>query len=154
MSYSILRFALGPHRCGVSVQSVREVVRVVAVTRVPEGPPFLEGVVDLRGTLVPVLDLRRRFGLTPGPFDTETRILITELRGRPAGLIVDEVTEVAAVEPDHRGIDLVDSLGVELRSVNRVVQVDERIVMVLDVDKVLTQEEFGQLEGSEHRGSA
>ncbi|MBI4346078.1 MAG: purine-binding chemotaxis protein CheW [Elusimicrobia bacterium] len=152
--YSILRFALGPHQCGVPVRSVREVVRIVAVTRIPEGPPFLEGVVDLRGTLVPVLDLRRRFGLSPGPFDTETRILITDLRGRPAGLIVDEVTEVAAVEPDHMGIDLVDSLGFELRSVTRVVQVEERIVMVLDLDKVLTQDEFRQLESSEHRGGA
>ena len=145
MILTIVRFALGTHQCGVAVTSVREILRIVAVTRLPEAPHFLEGVIDLRGVLLPVVDLRKRFGLSPGPYDSETRILVSELRGKPAGLIVDEVTEVAPIGPEHMGIDLSDSLGFELRSVDRVVQVDERIVIVLDLDKVLTPEEFQHL---------
>ncbi len=146
MSLTILRFALGPHQCGLPVLGVREVLRVVAMTPVPEGPPFLEGVIDLRGMLLPVIDLRKRFNLEATPFDSETRILVTEMHGHPAGLIVDEVLEVAPIDSAHMGIDLSDSLGIELRSVNRVVQVEGRIIIVLDLDKVLTPEEFNQLQ--------
>lgn len=143
---TIVVFLLGPHRCGLAVQDVQEVLRMVAVTRLPRSPGFVEGVIDLRGSIVPVIDMRKRFGLTPGPHDSETRILLAALRGRPAGLIVDEVSEVETIDPAHMGIDPSDSLGLDLHCVSRVVQAEGRLVSVLDLDRVLTAEEWRQFE--------
>ena len=98
MSLTLVHFTIGTPQCGLAVVAVEEVLRVVAVTPLPGAPAFVEGVINRRGTVTPVIDLRKRVGLVPGPYDESTRIVITSLRGHPAGLIVDEVSDVITID--------------------------------------------------------
>lgn len=146
LSLTIVQFLLGPHRCALPIEELQEVLRIVAVTHFPRAPGFVEGVIDLRGVVLPVIDMRKRFGLAPGPFDSETRIIIAPLRGRRTGLIVDHVSQVASIDAAHMGIDPSESLGLNMHYVRRVVKMDEHLVSVLDLDKILTDEEWNQFE--------
>lgn len=87
----VLRFQVASRRLSIELARVREVVRPAALKPLARAPAFLEGAIDLRGRLVPVLDLRRKLGGSVGPWEARNRIIIVELRGRPAGLIVDEI---------------------------------------------------------------
>lgn len=152
MSLTLIRFSLGPHHCGLPIAEVREVLRIVAVTPLPEAPDFVEGVIDVRGRVIPVLDMRKRLGLEPGPHDSATRIVITSLRGHPAGLIVDEVSEVSEIEEADMGIDPSQSLGIDLhRYVSRVVKAGDELIVVIDSGNILSTEEgsqFDEIQGS------
>ena len=148
MSLSIIEFRIGPHLCALPIGSVQEVLRIAEVTHLPGAPGFVEGALNLRGRVLPVIDLRRRLGLSPGPFDDSTHILITPLRGHHAGLIVDEVNRVAEIDDTHMGIDPGESLGIDLRCVARVVREEDSLVIVLSLEKLLTEEEGRQFEAA------
>lgn len=153
MSLEIVLFKVGPHRCGIPVRLVQEVVWMVSVTHFPRGPAFVEGVVNLRGTVIPILDLRKRFGLEPGPPDSRTRILVVGLRGRPAGLVVDEAEGVEAVEEQDLGLDPAEALGPDLRYVSRVVKSGGDLLVVLDPDRLLTGEEGREFDAALEGGA-
>lgn len=145
MSLTLVCFTIGGHQCGLDVAAVDEVLRVVAVTPLPGAPPFVEGVINRRGTVTPVIDLRKRVGLAPGPYDEATRIVITALRGHPAGLIVDTVSDVITIDEADMGIDPSEVLGLDLRQyAARVVTVEGALVVVIDPARILTDEEGRQ----------
>jgi len=140
----IAEFKLGPHHCALTLDRVQEVLRIVAVTPLPQAPPFIEGVLDLRGHVLPVVDLRARFGLPSRPYDDATHVLVAPLRGHPAALIVDEVLGVSLIDKSHMGIDPSLELGLDIRCLSRVVQQEGRLCLVLDLDKI-----FSEAEGAE-----
>ena len=90
-------FQLGEEEFAADIQHVQEIVRLEATTRVPHAPPGVEGVMNLRGEVLPVLDLRRRFGLAPRPHDESTRVVVARVGRERAGLIVDGVSEVLRI---------------------------------------------------------
>lgn len=94
----LVKFSVGASQLALPVNDVDEVIRIVAITPVFDAPPFVEGVINRRGEITPVIDLRKRAGLVPGPFDSTTHILITRARGRHVGLIVDAVTDIAPLD--------------------------------------------------------
>lgn len=145
MSLTILEFAVGPNFFGLPIAQVQEVVRIVEITHLPDSPPFVEGVINLRGSVIPVLDLRKRFGAPPEPYDMRNRILIVPLHGRPAGLIADEVHQVAEIPDADLGIDPSEALGMDLHYVSRVLKAEGRLLALLDVEKVLSPEEGEQM---------
>lgn len=149
MSLTLVRFALGDHRCGLSIDDVSEVLRVVAVTPLPVAPAFVEGMINRRGVVTPVIDLRKRVGLLPGPYDSSTRILMTSIEGQSTGLIVDEVSDVVVIEPSGMGIDPSDALGLDLRQyASRVVRDGADLVVVIDPAKILTADEVRAFEAA------
>lgn len=142
MSLPLVRFSLGPHLCGLHISEVREVLRIAAVTPLPKAPPFVEGVINLRGDVTPIIDMRKRLGLEPGAYTFSNRILITMLKGHTVGLIVDEVSGVAEIGPTGMGIDPSESLCMNLHPyVSRVVREGDQLVMVIDPAAILTEEE-------------
>jgi len=135
-------FRLGDDRYAVPIGRVQEIKCWDAVTRVPYTPPFLLGVVNLRGAIVPVIDLRLRFALGHAPYDANTVIVVVRVPGergeRTAGLVVDAVSEVHDVPvraiqpaPDLAGMS-------ELACIRGVAQLEERLVMLLDVERLVT----------------
>lgn len=126
---------------GVEIGRVQEIIRMQPVTRVPNGPPCFEGVTNLRGRVIPVLDLRKRFGLEPTPPTRRSRIVVAELGEHTVGLVVDAVSEVlrvpaSAVEPPSALVTTADSAY--LRGVAKL---DERLVLLLDLARILTPTE-------------
>jgi len=130
-------FQLGPELYGADIAVVREVCPLQRVTRVPRTPAYVEGVTNLRGRVIPVVDLRRRLGLPAGPATPSTRIAVAELDGEQVGMIVDAVLEVARVP--EKAIEPSGSLvhGVDRQYVRGVAHVHDRLVILLDLAQVL-----------------
>ena len=133
----IVGFQVGRETYGVPITSLHEIVRVPEITAVPDAPDYLEGVINLRGKIVSVMDLRKRFGDKNAAVKKHNRILVVEHSGRLAGLIVDSASEVLkipadAVEPppavfQDGGLNCVTGLG----------KVNGRLVVLLDMSKLL-----------------
>jgi len=133
----IVGFQVGRETYGVPITSLHEIVRVPEITAVPDAPDYLEGVINLRGKIVSVMDLRKRFGEKDAAVKKNNRILVVEHSGRLAGLIVDSASEVLkipadAVEPppavfQEGGLNCVTGLG----------KVSGRLVVLLDMSKLL-----------------
>jgi purine-binding chemotaxis protein CheW len=138
----IVVFGMGRELFGVSIEDVHEIVRVPEITAVPDAPPFLEGMINLRGKILPVIDLRRRLRLAGAARDKHTRVLVAEDAGRLVGLLVDAVSEVLRVpegslEPPP---EMISSIGVEY--VSAVAKADGRLISLLDFHKVLGLEDL------------
>lgn len=130
---------------GVEIGKVQEIIRMQPITRVPNGPAFIEGVTNLRGRVIPVLDLRKRFGLAATEATRRSRIVVGELGQHTVGLVVDGVSEVLrvptdAVEPPSTLVTTADSAF--LRGVAKL---GERLILLLDLSRILTHAEQADL---------
>jgi purine-binding chemotaxis protein CheW len=137
----IVLLDLGGEAYGVEIGHVEEIIRMQSVTRIPNGPDFIEGVTNLRGRVIPVLDLRKRFGLVASAPTRRSRIVVGELGEHTVGLVVDGVSEVLlvgadAVEPPSTLVTSADSAF--LRGVAKL---DERLILLLDLSRILTRTE-------------
>ena len=141
-------FDLASEAYGVDIGAVREIIRLQEITRVPSTPEFVEGIINLRGKVIPVVDLRRRFGLPIGEQTKESRIVVVDIGGRDTGVMVDAVAEVlriasSSVEPTSSVITTSDSgylLGIA--------KVEDRLIILLDLESVLSEEEKSLLSDS------
>ena len=136
-----LSFQLSKEEYGIAILKVREIIGMVEVTSLPRTPDFVLGVVNLRGRIIPVIDLRRKFGMEPTEFTNETCIVVVDC-GDDAesafrvGCIVDSVSEVLTIDPDHfegpprcanASGDYIDGLA----------KLKDRVLILLDIDKVI-----------------
>ena len=140
-------FCLDGAEFGVPIGQVVRIVRLVEITRVPRAPNFLEGVINLQGEIVPVIDLKKRFGLENGTeYGDKARILIVEVpddEGRQlVGMLVDAVTEIRWLPASAVGAPPPMVAGISPAYLAGVGQVDDRLVVILDLDRVLCTEEM------------
>ena len=142
----LVGFRIGDETYGVQIGSVREIVRVPEITAVPNAPELIEGVINLRGRIIPVMDLRKRFGSSPSQSDKKNRILVVELDNRLLGLIVSSASEVLKIPPSE--IEPPGALFAEGESsyVTGVGKLKGRLVILLDIAKLLRQPEYRKLE--------
>jgi purine-binding chemotaxis protein CheW len=133
----IVGFQVGRETYGVPIQSLHEIVRVPEITAVPDAPDYLEGVINLRGKIVSVMDLRKRFGNKQAAIRKHNRILVVEHQGRLAGLIVDSATEVLKLPVED--VDPAPAMFQEggLNCVTGLGKVKGRLVVLLDMNKLL-----------------
>ncbi len=142
-TFQLVTLLLAGDEFGFHIDKVQEIIRYSAmrITAIPNSPPFVEGVINLRGRLVPVVDLRRRFGFDEEDLDQTSRIMIVAVGGRTLGLIVDavvEVVRVASIEVEKLP-DLAAGVGTEF--VEGVCRVSRGMVVVLDLDAMFSAEE-------------
>jgi len=145
-------FDLASEYYGVDISDVREIMRMQTITRVPGAPAFVEGVINLRGRVVPVIDLRKRLKLAVGEQTKESRIVVVDIAGRDVGVIVDAVTEVlriplSSVEPPSSMITNVDS-----DYLRGIAKLEAKLVILLDLGKVLSTIETEEISGMELAG--
>lgn len=139
-------FRVGDQMYSLDILRIKEVIRPLKLTPVPKAPVFIEGVINLRGAVIPVVDLRKRFDQPAGKPDSKTRILICVLSGKIIGLMVDEVAEVRSftrseIQPAPRfiaGLDTDYFLGVCQRN--------DDLVMIMNLEKILSSDERINLE--------
>ena len=133
-------FDLAGEIYGVNIETVREIIRMQAVTFVPDAPDFVEGVINLRGRVIPVIDLRRRFGLRVTEETNESRVLVVDSEGEDLGVIVDAVTEVQRIPEDS--IEPVSNLVSTERSeyIVGITKVKEQLIILLDLDRAIGAE--------------
>jgi purine-binding chemotaxis protein CheW len=142
----LVGFRIGEETYGVQIGSVREIVRVPEITIVPNAPELIEGVINLRGKIIPVMDLRKRFGSSAVEPDKKNRILVVELDNRLLGLIVSSASEVLKIPPSE--IEPPGAVFAEGESsyVTGVGKLKGRLVILLDIARLLRQPEFKKLE--------
>ncbi len=139
-------FRLGDEEFGAPIQQVYEILRMVEITRVPRAPHFIVGVINLRGKVIPVLDLRQRFAFPQDTPAEKQRIMEVEIENYVLGMIVDSVTEVVSVpvnviEPPP---PIIADIGGEY--LDGIAKFHDRIIILLNFDKVLSQQETKQID--------
>jgi purine-binding chemotaxis protein CheW len=130
-------FSLGKELYGVTIHAVESIIKLQAITQVPKTAAFILGVTNLRGTVVPVLDLRIRFNLPINEDTANTRIVIVNSEGSKVGIVVDEVTEVLKVARNTIQPPPPLSTTIESSFINGIARIDDRLVILLDLEKVL-----------------
>lgn len=141
----LVLFDLASENYAVDIHQVREIIRVPHITRVPQAPEFVEGVINLRGNVIPVLDLRKRFGLGEGEATDRRRIIVVEMDDRTIGMIVDAVSEVLRIDES-----LIDDpspyiVSVNTRYIEGIVKLEDKLVVLLHLDQVLSEGEKERL---------
>jgi len=143
----LVNFRLRDEEFGVDIGSVREITKVGDITRIPEGPPFIQGVTNLRGQIIAVVDLARQFGLASREeLPDSARIVVTEVNGQTVGMLVDEVPGVLNlpgenIEPTPEVIQT----KIKRDYIKGVGKIDTRLIVILDLGKVLASQEVEEI---------
>jgi purine-binding chemotaxis protein CheW len=142
----VVGFRIGRETFGLPISMVREIVRVPEITSVPNAPDYIEGVINLRGRIIPVVDLRKRFGDSSFEPNKKNRIVVVELESRIIGLIVNSASEVLRIRPSE--IDEPHNVFKEgeLNYITGIGKLNGRLVILLDLNKVLERGELNHLE--------
>jgi len=145
--YQLVVFTIGQEEFGVDISQVREIVRVVQITYLPKAPVFIEGVVNLRGQVLAVIDLSKRLGVSSRERGENTRIIVVEVGENTVGMIVDSVSEVLRMSAEF--VEEVPSLvetEIPEHYIRGVGKLKDRLLVLLDLNKILTPTEFQQVE--------
>jgi purine-binding chemotaxis protein CheW len=140
----LVNFRLRDEEFGVDIGSVREVTRVEDISHIPEAPSFIQGVTNLRGQIIGVIDLAKQFGLAPQENLPESaRIMVAEVKGQAVGMLVDEVMEVVKIQKENIQ-PAPELIQTEIRKdyIKGVGKLDNRLIILLDLEKVLAPDEL------------
>ena len=139
-------FRLAKEEFGLDISHVREIIRLQDITPMPKSPEFIEGVINLRGQIIAVMDMVKKFGLKKADRTEKTRIIVSELKENTLGLIVDEVPEVLRIsEQDIDPTPEMIESQVNSDFIKGVGKLQDRLVILLNVDKILSREEVKQV---------
>lgn len=141
----LVTFNLGKEEFAVPILQIQEINRLTEITRVPKSPDFVEGVINLRGKVIPVIDLRKRFGLPQGELGKYARIIVVNMDSRMLGLIVDSVSEVLRLSEDAIEPPPPVVAGIDSEYIRGLGKMEGRLLILLDLNKILTKEEKREL---------
>jgi purine-binding chemotaxis protein CheW len=145
-----LTFSLANEEYGIGILKIKEIIGMMPITTVPQTPDFVKGVINLRGKVIPVLDLRRRFGMEPMVYTERTCIIVVEIAGTAKnvmiGVVVDSVSEVLSIKGDV--IEETPTFGTKLNTdyILGMAKIGKGVKILLDIDRVLGAEEISLLE--------
>jgi purine-binding chemotaxis protein CheW len=144
----LISFTVGAEEYGLELLRVKEVIRMRQITWLPKAPSCVKGIINLRGDVIPIIDLRERFGLQAQNQTAMTRVIVVEVEGHLVGMVVDSASQVVRVPADQ--FDPPPPLmGQGSRDfITAVGKVDDKLVIMIDVDRILSIEEMSALSGS------
>jgi len=142
----LVSFNVGSEEFGVDILKVHEINRMTEITRVPKAPVFVEGVINLRGKIIPIIDLRKRFGMETKEKDKNTRIVVVEINEQTIGFVVDSVSEVIRMPMEN--IDDAPELvtGIDADYIKGVGKLENNLLILLDLEKVMSKQELQKVE--------
>ncbi|WFD11699.1 chemotaxis protein CheW [Tepidibacter hydrothermalis] len=121
---------------GININYVQTIEKMIEITRVPKANAYVKGVINLRGEIVPVIDLRKRFNVESSDYDKDSRIIVNKIDDVLVGFVVDSVTEVKEIDQDNIDYSIVDE-GFNDGFIKGIGKIDEQIIILIDVNKVL-----------------
>ena len=134
----LVSFKIGQEEFGVDILNVHEINKMVAITKVPNAPHFVEGVINLRGRVIPIIDLRTRLKLEKKEHDKDTRIIVVEINKKTVGFIVDAVKEVLRIPVTITEAPPEIVAGIDSEFIKAVGKLEDRLLILMDLEKVLT----------------
>ena len=139
-------FQLGGEEFGVEIMQVQEIIRMPEITRIPQSPEYVEGVINLRGKIIVVINLDTRFGLNSKELDDDSRIIIVEVGDNVVGMVVDSVSEVLRLSTSNvEQAPEIISTKIRADYLKGVGKLDDRLLILLDLERVLSDEEMSQV---------
>jgi purine-binding chemotaxis protein CheW len=139
-------FRIGEELYGIGIEFIQEIDRMHSITKLPKSLPFIEGVINLRGAIIPVIDVAKRFGMPAVEIGRRTRIIITRISGQAVGLIVEQVTEVVQLEEKAVEPAPAMAFAVDQKYVEGVGRIEEGLLIILNLELLFSIEEMNQLQ--------
>ncbi len=144
----LISFIVGAEEYGLDLLRVKEVIRMRQITWIPQAPPCVKGIINLRGDVIPIVDLRERFGLQSIEHTAMTRIIVVEVEGRPVGMVVDSASQVVRVPADQFEPPPA-MMGMTARGfVTGVGKIDGKLIITVDADRILSTEDMREIASS------
>ncbi len=137
----VASFHVGAQEYALDIMQIKEIINPIEITVVPKAPSFIEGIIELRGAVLPVVDLRKQFALEPTPLSRESKYIIVTLEGHIVGLVVDRVHEVMRIDETEVLEAPAMATGVDARFVAGVFKRDQRMILTLDIAQILSSSE-------------
>ncbi|MBI5849261.1 MAG: chemotaxis protein CheW [Nitrospirae bacterium] len=141
----LVTFKLGNEEYATEILKVQEINRMVEITAVPNSVSYLEGVINLRGKVIPVVNLRKKFGLAAKENDEQSRIMILDIQGITTGLVVDGVSEVLRISSETVEPPPPMATNISTEFINGIAKLENRLIILLDIDKLLGKSESREL---------
>lgn len=142
----IVTFKINLEEYGLEILRVQEIVRLPHITRLPKAPIFIKGVINLRGNIIPILDLRVKFGLEPIKYSDTTRVIVVEIMDKKIGMIVDNVSQVVRVPKKSIAPAPPMVSGISEKYLEGVIRLEDRLIILLNVDDILSNQEVIQID--------
>lgn len=146
-----LTFKLGPEEYGIEILRVQEIIGLMSITKVPRLPDFIRGILNLRGKLIPVIEMRSRFGMESISDHDRTCIIVVQIPSSPdiltMGILVDSVSEVVNIETNELEPPLKLGEGIDVNFMLGIAKQGQKVILILDIGKILTTLELDHLEG-------
>ena len=144
----LVSFRLAQEEYGVEITKVQEIILMGEITRVPQTPDYIKGLINLRSTVIPIVDLRLRFGLARQDATDETRIMVVNVAGKTIGIIVDAVSEVLRISKEQIAPPPPTVAGLGREYLTGLVKLENRLLILLDIDRILGEEESAACEAA------
>jgi purine-binding chemotaxis protein CheW len=140
-SLQLVSFRLADEEYGIEITKIREIILITEITQVPQTPHYVKGLINLRSTVIPVIDLRARFDLPEAQATDESRIMVLNLGSKTVGIVVDAVSEVLRVSRKDIAPPPPTVAGLGREYLTGLVKLDDRLLIMLDIDKILDGDE-------------
>ena len=138
----LVSFKLDNEEYGIEVLKVREIIRMIPITHMPNTPSYVEGIINLRGKIIPVVSMRKKFGLMEQDICSQTRIVVMDISGELMGFVVDSVSEVIRISGSEiQPPPNVVSGGIDQECITGVINQSERLLVLIDLEKLFSHEE-------------
>lgn len=144
----IVSFRLANEEYGLDIMKVQEIILMGEITEIPEVSDFIRGLINLRGKVIPIVDLRKRFGLDTGDLTEHTRIIVVDTTDATFGIIVDAVNKVLRIDEKQMEPPPTGLLGAEQAYIMGLVKMEEKIMILLNLDRILSVQDHDRLSGS------
>jgi len=138
----LVGFRLDNEDYAIAITKIQEIILIKPITRIPQVPDYIEGLINLRGSVIPIVNLRKRFGLPPRELDDETRIIVVNVHDKTVGCIVDAVTQVMRINRDQIQPPPLGVLAVNHQYLAGLAKLDDRLMIILDIEKLFEAEEL------------
>jgi purine-binding chemotaxis protein CheW len=132
----LVGFRLDNEDYAIAITKIQEIILMKPITRIPQVPDFIEGLINLRGSVIPIVNLRKRFGLLPREVDDETRTIVVNIHDKTVGCVVDAVTEVRRINRDQIQPPPLSVLAISHQYISGLARLDDRLLIILDIERL------------------
>ena len=136
----LVGFRLDNEDYAIAITKIQEIILMKPITRIPQVPEFIEGLINLRGSVIPIVNLRKRFGLPPREVDDETRTIVVNIHDKTVGCIVDAVTQVMRINRDQIQPPPLSFLAISHQYIAGLARLEDRLLIILDIERLFDEQ--------------